>query len=231
MMRSFAIGLILLGSVILDAAASATAVSSDALDAGINDMPQSPSAPAAPVSASAPAPAPATTVRVVAAPAAPARTPSANPLWGIPLSQLSETRDRPIFSPSRRPPPVVAAVDPATIKPPPRKKEMQPPQFSLVGTIASEDEGFGIFLDQSTKTALRLKVGDDYQGWKLKAIRGREVTMQKDEQVAVLSLPEPGASSNGSVQLIPVNQINIPVVTTQQVTPRNRANLRPFGSN
>src|SRR6202000_2765543 len=79
MMRSFAIGLILLGSVILDAAASATGVSSAALDAGINDMPQSPSPPAAPVSASAPAPAPATTVRVVAAPAAPARTPSANP--------------------------------------------------------------------------------------------------------------------------------------------------------
>ena len=226
MMRSFAIGLMLLGSVILDAAASATAVSSDALDAGLNDMPQSASAPAAPAASSAPV----ATVRVVTAPAAPARTPSANPLWGIPLSQLSETRDRPIFSPSRRPPPVVAAVDPATVKPPPRKKEMQPPQFSLVGTIASEDEGFGIFLDQSTKTALRLKVGDDYQGWKLKAIRGREVTMQKDEQVAVLSLPEPGASSNGSVQLIPVNQINMPVVT-QQVPPRNPANLRPFGSN
>ena len=230
MMRSFAIGLILLGSVILDAAASATAVSSDALDAGINDMPQTPSEPAAP--AATPVPAPVTSVRVVAPPAAPTRTPSANPLWGIPLSQLSETRDRPIFSPSRRPPPVVAAVDPATVKPPPRKKEMRPPQFSLVGTIASEDEGFGIFLDHSTKTALRLKVGDDYQGWKLRAIRGREVTMQKDEQAAVLSLPEPGESSNGAVQLIPVNQINMPVATQQlSPPPPNRANLKPFGTN
>jgi hypothetical protein len=228
MMRSFAIGLILLGTLILDAAASATAVSSDALDAGISDTPQSPSAPAAPAASSAPV----TAVSAVAAPAAPARTPSANPLWGIPLSQLSETRNRPIFSPSRRPPPVAAAVDPATVKPPPRKKEMRPPQFSLVGTIAGEDEGFGIFLDQSTKTALRLKVGDDYQGWKLKAIRGREVTMQKDEQAAVLSLPEPGESSNGPVQLIPVNQINLPVAAQQvPLPPRNRANLKPFGSN
>ncbi len=64
--------------------------------------------------------------------------------------------------------------------------------MSLVGTIASDDESFGIFLDPSTKAALRLKVGDDYQGWKLRAIQGREVTMEKDQQAAVLSLPQPG---------------------------------------
>jgi general secretion pathway protein N len=209
MMRSFAIGLILLGSLILDAAASATAVSSDALDADVNDAPRS-----SPVPAVSAAPAESVTaVHVVAPPAAPARTPSANPLWAIPLSQLSETRDRPIFSPSRRPPPVAAAAVLAPVKPPPRKKEVRPPQLSLVGTIASEDESFGIFLDQSSKVALRLKVGEDYQGWKLQAISGREVTMQKDEQAAVLTLPEPGESSSGSVHLIPVNEIKMPQAT------------------
>jgi hypothetical protein len=64
MMRRFAVGLILLGSLILDAAASATAVSGDALDAGINDIPQSSSAPAPPAAS----PAPVTSVRAVAAP-------------------------------------------------------------------------------------------------------------------------------------------------------------------
>jgi general secretion pathway protein N len=218
MMRGFAVGLILLGSVVmLDAAASAAAVSGDALDADINDTTHSPSGPAllAPALSAAPSE-PVTTVRAVAAPAAPARTPSANPLWAVPLSQLSETRDRPIFSPSRRPPPVAAAVDPVPVKPPPRKQEVRPPQLSLVGTIASEDESFGIFLDQSTKAALRLKLGEDYQGWKLQAIHAREVTMQKDEQAVVLTLPEPGESSNGPVRLIPVSAIKTPVPVARQ---------------
>src|SRR5216684_625555 len=37
-------------------------------------------------------------------PAVESSTPG-NPLWALPLKQLSTTRDRPIFSPSRRPPP------------------------------------------------------------------------------------------------------------------------------
>src|SRR5262249_27227957 len=37
------------------------------------------------------------------------QTPSGNPLWAIPLTQLSATPERPIFSPSPRPPPPAAA--------------------------------------------------------------------------------------------------------------------------
>lgn len=149
---------------------------------------------------------PVTTVRVVAPPAPPVRTPSANPLWGIPLAELSGTRERPIFSASRRPPPVAAIAETAPVKPPPRKKEIEPPQLSLVGTIASIDEGFGIFIDQSSKAAVRLKVGDDHQGWKLRQIRGREVTMEKDDRSAVLTLPQPGGQSS-EVRLLPVNAV------------------------
>jgi hypothetical protein len=155
----------------------------------------------------APMPAePVTTVRAVAPPAPSVRTPSANPLWGIPLVELSGTRERPIFSASRRPPPVAAVAETAPVKPTPRKKEIEPPQLSLVGTIASIDEGFGIFIDQSSKAAVRLKVGDDHQGWKLRQIRGREVTMEKDDRSAVLTLPQPGGQSS-EVRLLPVNAV------------------------
>jgi hypothetical protein len=204
MKRRLGIGVTLLVLLVHDATASATAVSDSALDAGFNDS----SRPSGPPAISSVPVEPATTVHVLPAPAVPARTPSANPLWGVPLNQLSGTRDRPIFSPSRRPPPPAAAVEAAPIKPPPRKKEIEPPQLSLVGTIASGDEGFGIFIDQSTKIALRLKVGEDYQGWKLRAIQGREVTMEKDERAAVLTLPQPGgAQSSGAVRLLPVSAI------------------------
>jgi general secretion pathway protein N len=118
------------------------------------------------------------------------RAPSANPLWAVPLSQLSETRDRPIFSVSRRPPAPPAVAKPVAVKAPPPKVPDRP-QLSLVGTIASGEEGFGIFLDQATKTALRLKVGEDHHGWRLQSIHGREVTLEKDQQTSVLSLPSP----------------------------------------
>ena len=111
-----------------------------------------------------------------APPPAPERTISANPLWEIPLTSLSGTRERPIFSPSRRPPPpAVVAIPVAKDSPPPMPPRVERPQLSLVGTIAGDGQSFGIFVDQTTAAALRLKLGEDYQGWRLQAVQGREV--------------------------------------------------------
>jgi hypothetical protein len=201
MTRRLAISLVLL-ALSAHGAAPSTPGSGDALDNDFTDDVRAAGPPKlAPAAAE-----PVTAVRVVAPPAPPVRTLSANPLWGIPLAQLSGTRERPIFSASRRPPPVVAVAETASVKPPPRRKEIEPPQLSLVGTIASIDEGFGIFIDQSTKVAVRLKVGEDHQGWKLRQIRGREVTMEKDDRSAVLTLPQPGGQSS-QVRLLPVSAV------------------------
>jgi hypothetical protein len=205
MMRHFIIGFTLLSLSLDVAGATTSSVSGDALDAGLSDVGQAAGSLAV---TAVPLTPPVTTVRIVAPPTGPApeRAQSANPLWAIPLAQLSATRERPIFSPSRRPPPSAAAETSIVKAPAVRKKEPEAPQLALVGTITSEEEGFGIFLDQSTKGALRLKVGEDYQGWKLRAIRGREVTMEKDQQAAVLTLPQPGAPHpGGEVRLLPVS--------------------------
>jgi hypothetical protein len=145
--------------------------------------------------------APAQVVTAPTAPPAPVpeRALSANPLWAIPLTALSGTRDRPIFSSSRRPPaPAVAPAVVPKVAAVPKPREPERPPLSLVGTIASGDEGFGIFLDQSTKVALRLKVGEDYQGWKLQSVRGREATLEKNQQLVTLALPQPGVGQAAS---------------------------------
>jgi general secretion pathway protein N len=72
----------------------------------------------------------------------------------------------------------------------PKPREPERPQLTLVGTIASDDEGFGIFLDQSTKVVFRLKVGQDHQGWKLRSVQGREAILEKDQLVVPLALPQ-----------------------------------------
>jgi len=123
----------------------------------------------------------------------PERTLSANPLWAMPLKQFSATRERPIFLPSRRPPapPVTTAVVPKAIVVP-KPKEPERPQVSLVGTISGDDEKFGIFVDQSTKAVIRLKLGEEHQGWKLQSVQGREAALEKDQQVVTLSMPQAG---------------------------------------
>jgi len=119
---------------------------------------------------------------------------SANPLWAMPVKQFSVTRERPIFLPSRRPPaPPPSTVTVAKVVVPP-KKEPEQPQLSLVGTIAGDDDKFGIFVDQTTRTVLRLRLGEEFHGWKLQSVRGREVAFQKDQQNVVVALPQPGLS-------------------------------------
>jgi hypothetical protein len=188
--------------VSLHAAAAATAeITSDALDAGLADETRLGKPLGGPPMSEA-----VTSVRVAPSPATPDQPLSANPLWAIPLTRLPETRDRPIFSPSRRPPPPVVAVDPAAVSAPPPRREAEKPPLSLVGTIIGDEESFGIFLDHSTKQSLRLKLGDDYQGWKLQKILAGQATMEKDRQAAELTLPEPvGGQANNQTLLTPVN--------------------------
>ena len=86
--------------------------------------------------------------------------------------------------------------------PPPKPPRVERPQLSLVGTIvADDDQSFGIFVDQTTKAALRLKIGEDHLGWKLRSVQGREVTLERDQQTMILSLPQP---SDGPIGQMPV---------------------------
>jgi hypothetical protein len=151
--------------------------------------------------------------------------PSGNPLWGIPLKQLSATRDRPIFSPSRRPPP--AAVPVTALASPPVQAPKQPerPQLSLVGTIVNGDDGFAIFVDQTTKAPVRIKLGARYQGWMLRQIEARSVALQKGQEVVMLSFPEPANDRNtpaggGFTKTWPDPPAPLPPLTsTAQTTP------------
>ena len=214
-MRRHAAIIVLLAMSAHAAPAAVPDRSGDALDAGLLDETRL----GGPVLNSPPPSESVTSVRVAPSPAATPRPLSANPLWGIPLTTLSNTRDRPVFSPSRRPPPAVVA-EPEVSKPappPPRRIATEPPPLSLVGTISGDDESFGIFLDQSNKTALRLKIGDDFQGWKLRTIKGRGATMEKDEHGAVLTLPQPGSDEGGEARLVPVSTERKPLPARRQM--------------
>ncbi|WP_315775885.1 MULTISPECIES: hypothetical protein [unclassified Bradyrhizobium] len=128
----------------------------------------------------------------------PSRT--GNPLWGIPLEQLSATRERPLFSPSRRPPPTDVP-PPAVVAAPVVQEPSVPerPQLALVGTVVNGDRGLAVFVDTSSKTPLRIRTGADYRGWTLRLVEARSVTLQRGEDVTVLTLlPTPAQPTNSA---------------------------------
>ena len=130
--------------------------------------------------------------------AKPAETPTvaANPLWAIPLSALTATRTRPLFTPSRRAPaPVVASVPVAAPRPvPPPPAVPQHPNLTLVGTVAGENEGVAVFIDTATRDTVRLRTGEGHGGWILQSIERRAATLQKGDQTETLAMPKPTAT-------------------------------------
>ena len=121
--------------------------------------------------------------------------PTGNPLWSIPLSALSATRERPVFAPSRRPPPPavvnVPFVAPARVAAPPPPPPPRP-NLVLIGTITGDDDVMPIamFLDQGTNTVIRLRAGDVHLGWTLETVHGRAAIMQNGSQRETYDLPK-----------------------------------------
>jgi len=109
-----------------------------------------------------------------------------NSLWSVPLTSLVATRERPIFTPSRRPRPTAVKANPLQVS------STQPPLI-LVGAIAGQAEGIAIFQDKTTKNIIRLKPGESHAGWILQTVKAREVTLQNEQRGAVLTLPTPSA--------------------------------------
>lgn len=119
---------------------------------------------------------------------------SANPLWAVPLSALTETRDRPLFSPSRRAPAAAVTYAPVVARPPPPHPSVaEHPNLILVGTVAGNSDGIAVFIDKSTRATVRLRTGEGHLGWILQSVEPRTATLQKDGQSEILELPHPAA--------------------------------------
>jgi hypothetical protein len=131
-----------------------------------------------------------------------------NPLWAIPLKDLPATRERPILSPTRRPPPPAVPpqvhVPPPAPPPPVKPTEVERPQLVLVGTVVGSSEAFGIFLDQATHSIVRLKAGESHDGWILRSVQGRQATLEKDRLTEMLALPARDAENpDGPPAVVP----------------------------
>jgi len=120
-------------------------------------------------------------------------SPSANPLWAVPLSALTATRERPVFTATRRPltpPPAPTPLIESPVPPPPAPEE---PLLTLLGTATGQTNNVAVVMDQTTKQPLRLHVGEAVSGWLLRSVDSRTMTLEKNSRFVTLALP---AASN-----------------------------------
>jgi general secretion pathway protein N len=96
---------------------------------------------------------------VIQTPGAQLPPPGGNPLWGILMSALTATRERPIVSPTQRPPAPPPEPTPAAEPPAPRFDRREQPLLTLVGTATGETDNVAVVIDQTTKNLIRLHIG------------------------------------------------------------------------
>ena len=126
--------------------------------------------------------------------------PSGNPLWAIPLSVLTATQERPIFSASRRPAQravVAPPVDQASVPPPPKAAAPERLSLALIGAVVGEGDAIAVLLDQTNQKIVRLHLGESHAGWELSSVAPREVTFKKAERTEVLALTRQEGAAGG----------------------------------
>jgi hypothetical protein len=130
----------------------------------------------------------------IGAPAPPSEPPlRRNPLWAIPLKSLNATLDRPLFSPSRRPPARAIASPQVAPQRPAATPDSGEPPLNLVGVVTGTEDGYAVFINTTTHDIVRLRTGEGHDGWILRSVKGRQAVLERNHRTAVVALPQPSA--------------------------------------
>jgi hypothetical protein len=122
---------------------------------------------------------------------------SGNPVAAVRLDRLSETRNRPLFSPSRRPPaPPAPAVIAARVEPAPQAlPPLSPPGVALFGTVIGAQGARAFIAIGATNRIIGVRPGDDVSGWTVTAITQRNLVLSHAELSATFTLFNSGNAS------------------------------------
>jgi general secretion pathway protein N len=117
--------------------------------------------------------------------------PGGNPLWSVPLSVLTATQERPIFSASRRPPQRALLAPPCGSGQrtcPQKAAELERTPLALIGAVVGDSDAIAVFLDRTNQKIVRLHQGETHAGWVPSSVLRREITFKRDDRSEVLVL-------------------------------------------
>jgi hypothetical protein len=110
---------------------------------------------------------------------------SDNPLAAQPLDLLSDTRDRPLFSPTRRPPPPPPPPVVERVAPP---APVPPPNVVLLGVVTDENGARAVVRSNSPDKIVRARLGELIDGWQVTQIEPRRLVLSHDARSVSFAL-------------------------------------------
>jgi general secretion pathway protein N len=100
------------------------------------------------------------------------------------FEDLRQTRERPLFSVTRRPPPKIDVSEPP---PPP----IVPPSLTLVGIVLSPNGRAVIVQEAPSVKPVRIALGEEIEGWRVASITSRTFVIKSGDHTATLTFPPP----------------------------------------
>ncbi|MCT8974711.1 hypothetical protein [Microbaculum marinisediminis] len=120
-------------------------------------------------------------------------------IGGIGLKDLQQTRQAPLFTPSRQkpkpPPPPKKVEKPA--KPPAPPEPPKPPSLRLVGVVLTEEAKIALMMAQD-RSVKRLALGDEIDGWAVVKLDPETVELKLKGQRSVYRMFKPQAAGADS---------------------------------
>lgn len=136
-----------------------------------------------------------------------------NPVAALPLDSLTATRERPLFSPSRRPPPplapMLASVQSIVVKP------IDPPSIVLLGIVSEGGQARAVLRTQSSSKVVRARLGDEVASWTVTRIEPRRLTLSHDDRAVSYALFAGSPAKNVAGRTTPATP-EAPVQTVAQ---------------
>lgn len=102
-------------------------------------------------------------------PPAAAAAAASGDLSGVPLEHFRAIVERPLFSPTRRPPPSSAGEPDSGAR-----------QFQLKGVVVSAREQRALIVSQSTGKSYTVRTGDVVEGWRVERITAQSAAFTKE---------------------------------------------------
>ena len=142
-----------------------------------------------------------------------------NPVAALSLEQLSATRERPLFSPSRQPPaPPPEPASPPEVAEAPPPPPLAPPVLTLFGIVTGPEGARAIVRAQPGNEVLRLRIGDTVQGWDVSEIARTELVLRLGDRIETVALFAPGSRKPAATAWTPPKMAVTPM---HRSTPKN----------